>query len=167
MLSMPIDRVVELLEKAEEVEVPATIIAEGTVELSDDDIATSLEEVLADDPAYEALAAAVESLVPQELLELIALSLLNRNAAEIEQWPAMLEEARGVAVEDASGTVIATLLLTDDIEQALDRIGYIDSTSEDESEEAADESAEEEEGADEEDGVEEEEGEAENRQSGD
>ena len=150
MLTIPLDRVMELLDKASEVEVPVLPIAEDETETVGIVDTEALDEVLAEDPAYQALVQALGDLSPQELRELLALSLLARNDGGAEEWQPMVEQARAVPEDNTLEMLVTALLLTDDIEQALERLGYLEEESDEaEEEEEEDEEEEEEEVADE------------------
>jgi hypothetical protein len=124
MLTISLERVMELLDKADEIELPEPALrgeaAEGVI-----DDADAIDELLADDPAYRRLAAAVAALTPSEAYDLLALALLEQNSAELDEWQAMLERARDVAEDEMTDQIIETLVLTDDIVLALERLGYI------------------------------------------
>jgi hypothetical protein len=149
MLTIPLDRVMELLDKAAEVEVPVLPIAEDETETIGIVDTEALDEVLAEDPAYQALVEALEALSPQELRELLALSLLTRNDAGAEEWQPMVQQAQAVPEDNTLEMLISALLLTDDIEQALERLGYAEAESDEEGEEEEEEEEEEDEVADE------------------
>lgn len=124
MLTISLDRVVDLLDKADEVELPEPAAsaedAEAAIEETD-----AIEELLADDEAYRLLTQAVAALTPVEAQELMALALLEQNSADQEEWPAMLEQARDIPAEEVSSELVRTLVLTDDILLALERLGYV------------------------------------------
>jgi hypothetical protein len=131
MLTISLDQLVELLEKAAEVDIPETAITEdGAEEMS----AEALEAILADDPAYGDLVQAVERLTPEETDEVLALALLARNDASAEQWQAMVERARAIPEEDATDELLRTLLLTDELETALEQLGYFAEEAEEDDE---------------------------------
>jgi hypothetical protein len=131
MLTISLDQLVELLEKAAEVDIPETAITEdGAEEMS----AEALEAILADDPAYGDLVQAVERLTPEEADEVLALALLARNDASAEQWQAMVERARAIPEEDATDELLRTLLLTDELETALEQLGYFAEEAEEDDE---------------------------------
>jgi hypothetical protein len=139
MLTISLDQLVELLEKAAEVDIPETAITEDAAEEETEMSAEALEEVMADDPAYGDLVEAVERLTPEETDEVLALALLARNAASAEQWQAVLEQARAVPEEDAADQLLRTLLLTDELETALEQLGYFAEEAEEDEEAPAEE----------------------------
>ncbi len=130
MLTISLDRLVDLLEKAAEVDIPETAITEDGAEEETEMSAEALEEILADDPAYGDLVEAVERLTPEETDEVLALALLARNAASAEQWQAMVEQARAVPEEETTDELLHMLLLTDELETALEQLGYFAEESE-------------------------------------
>jgi hypothetical protein len=134
MLTISLDQLVELLEKAAEVDIPETAITEDGAEEETEMSAEALEEILADDPAYGDLVQAVERLTPEETDEVLALALLARNDASAEQWQAMVERARAIPEEDATDELLRTLLLTDELETALEQLGYFAEEAEEDDE---------------------------------
>jgi hypothetical protein len=149
MLTISLDRVFDLLETASQVEVaePAAATDSGMPAFA------GLDLVLADDPAYREMMALLDALEADEIYELLALGLLARNAAALDEWQAMVEQAHAVPQESLFDELIPMLLLTDEIELALERLGYsVDEGEEDEDEEEDEEEEEEEQGEDGEDG---------------
>ncbi len=147
MLTISLDRLIDLLDKAAEVEIP-----ESETETADDGVteeveldADELAEILADDPAYSELVEAVSRLTPDEADEILALALFARNAASLDEWQAVVEQARDIPDESAADEVLRTLLLTDELETALERLGYLGEEDEEESDEEGEEEEEEEE----------------------
>jgi hypothetical protein len=145
MLTISLDQLVELLEKAAEVDIPETAITENGAEEGTDVSAEALEEMLADDPAYGDLVDSVERLTPEETDEVLALALLARNGASAEQWQAVLEQARAIPEADATDELLRTLLLTDDLETALEQLGYFAEEAEEDEEAPAEEVSDEDE----------------------
>jgi hypothetical protein len=122
MLTISIDRLDELLEQASDLvfELDLADEEDGTetaVEVAD------LADTLGDEPAYQRFAATLAGLTTEEVRELLALGLLARADASAEDWPALLEEIRGLPEETLRGELTRALLLSDDIETALERLG--------------------------------------------
>jgi hypothetical protein len=122
MLRISIDRIDDLLDKASDVQL--ALDAD-----TDEDTATAVEvadiaDALADDPAYAQFMAALASLTTDEVYELLALSVLARNDATAEEWRATLEETRALPEETTRDELARALLLSDEIETALERLGY-------------------------------------------
>jgi hypothetical protein len=145
MLTISLDRLVDLLEKAAEVDIPETAITEDGAGEETEMSAEALEEILADDPAYGDLVEAVERLTPEEADEVLALSLLARNDASAEQWQAMVEQARAVPEAETTDELLRMLLLTDQLETALEQLGYFAEESEEDEEAPAEEVSDEDE----------------------
>lgn len=144
MLTISLERVVDILDKAQEVELPEPTLLDDGAEAALEE-AGAIDELLADDPAYQTLTSVIATLTPGEACDLLALALLERNAAELDEWQAMLEQAREVPEDQLADQIVETLLLTDDIELALERLGYI-VDDEDEAEDDAEDSEADEEG---------------------
>lgn len=154
MLTISLERLSDLLDKAAEVDLAeAVLLEEDEDEIGGEPTSEALEPAT-DDPAYQEFVDLVEALSPEEISELLALGLLARNDAAPEEWQEMLDQARAVPEEDRLDEVVRMLLLTDEIEAALDRLGYGMDADQDEEEEDLDEEDEE---ADEEEGDEEDE----------
>ena len=154
MLTISLDRLLDLLDKAAEVELPeaeTTVAEDGVTEAAALD-SEELAEILADDPAYAELAAAVGRLTPDEADEILALALFARNAASLDEWQAVVEQARDIPDKDAADELLRTLLLTEELEIALERLGYLgddDDGSDEENDEEEEEEDDEEEEEDE------------------
>lgn len=130
MLIISIERVVDLLNKAQRVELPELITLEDSAE-PPLEAADAIDELPADDPAYQALTSTVAALTPGEAYDLLALAFLEQNSAALDEWQAMIEQAREIPEEDVADQIVETLLLTNDIELALERLGYIAGDEED------------------------------------
>jgi Protein of unknown function (DUF3775) len=151
MLTISLDRLVDLLEKAAEVDIPETAIIQDGAGEETEMSAEALEEILADDPAYGDLVEAVERLTPEEADEVLALSLLARNDGSAEQWQAMVEQARAVPEAETTDELLRMLLLTDELETALEQLGYFAEDSEEDEEAPAEEVSDEDERPEEDD----------------
>ena len=144
MLTIPLDRLLALLDKASAVEIPVPASSED--ETAGDETDAPLGEVLAGDPAYGEMMEAIGTLTPDEVYELLALGLLARNGAALDEWQAMVEQAQATPEESAVDELVQTLLLTDEIEIALERLGYaLDGDEEGEEEEEEEDEGEEDE----------------------
>ena len=150
MLTISLDRLVDLLEKAAEVDIPETAITEDGTEETEMS-AEALEEMLADDPAYGDLVESVERLTPEETDEVLALGLLARSDASAEQWQAMVEQARAIPEDVAADELLRMLLLTDELETALEQLGYFAEEADEDEEAPAGEVSDEDERSEEDD----------------
>ena len=136
MLIISLDRVAELLDKAAEVQLPEPADVDDVTEAA----AEASDRALTDDPAYRELEESIAALTPDEAYDLLALALLERNSADLGEWQTMLEQARAFPAEELPAQLAETLVLTDDIELALERLGLV--VDEDEADEVEDEDAE-------------------------
>jgi Protein of unknown function (DUF3775) len=151
MLTISLDRVIDLLDKAAEIELPDAEIETTADGITEEIVldAQELADILADDPAYGALLEAVSRLTPDETDEILALALFARNALSLDEWQSVLEQARELPDDSTVGELVRTLLLTDELEVALERLGYLSGDEGDEAE--LDETEEEDEDESEED----------------
>ena len=152
MLSVPVDRITMLLEQASQVgSEPAESEAEtGEAETGED---------FADLPAYRELTAMLDEFTPEELYELLALAAIGAGEIAEESWNEAMARAQSTAAEEAVAELARILVVTDAIENALDRLGYTvseddddDDDEEDEDDDDEDEEEDEDEDEDEEEG---------------
>ncbi|HXZ01845.1 MAG TPA: DUF3775 domain-containing protein [Stellaceae bacterium] len=122
MLTISLERMADLLGKAQKVELSEPIAAEDAAETLEE--ACVIGEFPVDDPAYQALSSAVAALTPEEARDLLALAFLEQNSAELDEWQAMVEQAHEIPEEEVADQIVEILLLTNDIELALERLGY-------------------------------------------
>jgi hypothetical protein len=143
MLTISLERLSDLLDKAAEVDLAEAVLIEEDEDEIGGEATSEALDTTTDDPAYQEFVDLVESLSPEEISELLALGLLARNDAGPEEWQTMLDQARAVPEEDRLDEVVRMLLLTDEIEAALDRLGYgMDADQDDEEEDLEDEDEE-------------------------
>lgn len=129
MLTMAVEDINELLEKAALVD----IVAE------DSDL---------DDENYGALVDAVEALSPEEVHQLLTLDRLGHEESEAETWQDAAAEASSIPEEERLLALVDALVFAEAIEAALATLGY--ATEEDEEDEESEESEEDEDEEDEE-----------------
>lgn len=141
MLTISLDRLSNLLTKAADVDLTLPLPADDEEpDATGDEIVV---EDAVDDAAYEDLLQALRALQPREQQELMALALLARNDSGADEWESMLEEA-GTTLRDVDilGELARVMLLTDEIETALDSLGIdVDFDNEPSEEEAGEEQA--------------------------
>lgn len=121
MLTISLERLSDLLEKAAEVDlaVPAPNDPDEAGELTTEQMQTDI----IDDPAYQDFRRSLTELSPGEQYELIALALVGRSDGGPEDWPEMLEQARAFREENIVDELTRIMVLSDEIEAALDRLG--------------------------------------------
>jgi hypothetical protein len=134
MLSVPIDRITMLLEQASQV--ASTSVDEA--EESESAGANGVEDFV-DLPGYPELAAMLGDLTPEEVYELLALAAIGAGELAEDSWDAAIAQAQSVAADEAVLELARVLVVTDAIENALDRLGYTLSEEEDGDDEDEDE----------------------------
>ena len=88
----------------------------------DDDEREVLEDY-ADDPTYQELVDALESLNEDELVEVIALVWLGRGDYEPGDWSQAVADARDIRNERATAYLVGTPNLGDELEEGLASLG--------------------------------------------
>jgi hypothetical protein len=150
MLSVPVDRITMLLEQASQVGSEPAESETGEAETGED---------FADLPAYRELTAMLDEFTPEELYELLALAAIGAGEVAEESWNEAVTRAQATAAEEAVAELARILVVTDAIENALDRLGYtVSEDGDDEDEDDEDEDDDEDEEEDEDEDEDEEEG---------
>ncbi|MBL9034764.1 MAG: DUF3775 domain-containing protein [Rhodospirillaceae bacterium] len=124
MLTIPLEKLAYIIEKAREfdVEVPPVNEHSGT-NLADEDVEDILEDTRSN-PSYEELVGAIESLNDDELDELVALAWLGRGDYTKDEWKQALSAAHQRHNKREAGYLAGTPLLADYLEDAVDQLGY-------------------------------------------
>ena len=133
MLRMPIEAIVDLLDKAAAVEITVFEADEDETEIDAGD--AEAEEDLAEDPSYRELADAIEEMSPDELQQLLTLARLGAEETVASTWEEAAAEASAIPEDERIEELLRALILTDAIESALAHLGY---ELEDEGEEGED-----------------------------
>jgi len=89
-----------------------------------DDADRGVLEDSADNPTYQELVDAINSLSELERIELLALTWLDRGDYSKEEWRDAVEEARRIHDEKETDYLIGTPLLADYLEEGLSQLGY-------------------------------------------
>jgi uncharacterized protein DUF3775 len=134
MLTISLERLSDLLEKAAAVELALPLPAD------DEEGGPFAEEEIVgeddlDDDAYRDLLQSLAALPREEQQELMALALLARSDVGSDEWESMLEQAGSQLGENPSDELARILLVTDEIETALDRLGIDSEDLEEDTEE--------------------------------
>jgi Protein of unknown function (DUF3775) len=132
MLTISIDRIDDLLDQAAEVQLELELAGE---EAASEVETASLAQLFGDEPAYQRFTETIDGLSTGEVQELVALSALGRADTTADDWPEILEETRGLPEESLRDVLARALLLSDDIETALERLGIFAMEYEDDDEE--------------------------------
>jgi hypothetical protein len=88
-----------------------------------DDAEREVLEDYADDPTYQELVDAIESLNDDERAELIALTWLGRGDYVAEEWEQALADAQEALNEQAASYLVGTPNLGDELEEGLTSLG--------------------------------------------
>jgi hypothetical protein len=89
-----------------------------------DDNGVDILEDLADDPTYEELASAMESLNDDETLDLVALTWIGRGDYTRADWREAREQANEIPLADRPRYLLGTPLLGDYLEEGLAELGH-------------------------------------------
>ncbi len=126
MLSVPIDRIAMLLEQASQV---GSDFADEFDETEDEgeheatQISVDAED-LADHPAYRELTVMLDEFTPEELHQLLALAAIGTGDVREDSWDMAMARVQSIATDEAVAELARILVVTDAIENALDRLGY-------------------------------------------
>jgi hypothetical protein len=124
MLTIPLEKLAYIIEKAREFEVELPPVNEhsGAI-LADEDAADILDDTRSN-PSYEELVGAIESLNDDELDELVALTWLGRGDYTRTEWKQALAAAHQRHNRREASYLAGTTLLSDYLEEAVDQLGY-------------------------------------------
>ena len=89
-----------------------------------DDADVDILEDVADDPTYEELMAAMDSLNEDELYDLIALAWVGRGDFDISEWNEARKQAAEMSDQHIPRYLSETPLLSDFLEEGLSQAGY-------------------------------------------
>ncbi|MDE2230272.1 MAG: DUF3775 domain-containing protein [Alphaproteobacteria bacterium] len=124
MLTIPIDRIAVILGRASDVEPADVITGDVAAALESSSDRRTEEEFFGNAPARRALIDALESLTPDEIYELLALSEMAAFDGSAESWNSAVQRAQAIAADDAIDRLVHVLVLSDTVEVGLDRLGY-------------------------------------------
>jgi len=77
-----------------------------------------------DDPTYDELISALESLNEDQLLDLVALLWIGRGDYESDEWEDARSEAEAIRDKHIPSYLVGTPLLGDYLEEGLTKLGY-------------------------------------------
>lgn len=89
-----------------------------------DDKMVEVLEARPDDPTYEELMSALQSLNEDQLLDLVVVSWIGRGDYESEEWDEARAEAEAIRDKHIPSYLAGTPLLGDYLEEGLSRLGY-------------------------------------------
>ena len=124
MLRIPLEKLAYIITKAREFDVEVPPVDEDSGSNPSDDAEWDVLEESNDNPAYQELVDAINSLSDSEGIELLALTWLGRGDYSKEDWREALKEARRIHDEKETDYLIGTPLLADYLEEGLSQLGY-------------------------------------------
>jgi hypothetical protein len=124
MLTISPDQLAFIIEKAREFDAEVAPLEPDPGSNPTDDGAVAILEDRPDNPAREELATAIDALDDHQKVELLALLFVGRGDFDKSQWREAMVQARDVGNEHETDYLVATPLLADYIEEALDQFGY-------------------------------------------
>jgi len=124
MLAISPETVCYLIVKAREFDVKVAPAEPNPGSNPSDDRDVEILEDYADDPTYQELTSALESLNADQLLDLVVLTWIGRGTYDKDQWDEAREQAGDIPAKDAPRYLIGTPLLGDYLEEGLSELGY-------------------------------------------
>jgi uncharacterized protein DUF3775 len=124
MLAIPLEKLAYIITKAREFDVEVPPVDEDSGSNPSDDAEWDVLESGADNPTYQELVDAINSLSELERIELLALTWLGRGDYSKEDWREALKEARRIHDEKETDYLVGTPLLADYLEEGLSQLGY-------------------------------------------
>jgi len=124
MLTIPLEKLAYIVAKAREFDAEVPPVDEDSGSNPSDDAERDVLEFGANNPTYQELTDAIDSLSDRERVELLALTWLGRGDYTKEEWREVLEEAHRVHDERETQYLVGTPLLADYLEEALSQLGY-------------------------------------------
>lgn len=120
MLTIPLSTLGWIILKAREFDVKD--VDTGEADASDDPMAV-LED-RPDDPVFQELTSWINDMHETHRAELVALFWLGRGDGDRDDFPGLVEEARGQQTHDTARYLLGSPLLPDYLAEGLERLGY-------------------------------------------
>ena len=124
MVTIPIDRIALILDRASAVEPADVILSEAQTEAEIEETGDNGGEAEFATPAQQSLIEVLETLTQDELYELLALAEMAGFDGGQPTWPSAMARAQATAADDAVEHLVRILVLSDAVEVGLDRLGY-------------------------------------------
>lgn len=113
-----------LIVKARELGVKVEPVDPASGSNPSDDHEIDVLEDFADDPTFEEISSALDSLNEDESLDLLALAWIGRGDYTAEDWREAREQASEIPLGDRPRYLLGTPLLGDFLEEGLSALGY-------------------------------------------
>jgi hypothetical protein len=124
MLRIPLEKLAYIITKAREYDAEVPPVDEEPGSNPADDLEREVLQENPENPTYQELVDAINSLSDGERIELLALTWLGRGDYSKQEWREALEEARRVHDEKETDYLVGTPLLGDFLEEGLAQLGY-------------------------------------------
>ena len=124
MLAIPLEKLAYIIIKAREYDAEVPAVDEEPASNPADDADRDVLEDTADNPTYQELVDAINSLSELQRIELLALTWLGRGDYGKAEWRDALREARRTHDEKETGYLVGTPLLAEYLEEGLSQLGY-------------------------------------------
>ena len=124
MLAISPETVCYLIVKAREFDVKVAPAEPDPGSNPADDRDVGILEDYADDPTFQELTSALESLNSDQLLDLVVLTWIGRGTYAKDQWDEARDQAGEIPTEDAPRYLLGTPQLGDYLEEGLAELGY-------------------------------------------
>jgi hypothetical protein len=124
MLTIPLDKLAFIIEKAREFDAESAPVNENDrADGDDEDVAEILEETRGN-PTYQELVGSIDSLNDDERDEIVALTWLGRGDFSKNEWRQAKSEAHERHNGREAAYLAGTPLLADYLEEAASQLGY-------------------------------------------
>jgi hypothetical protein len=124
MLTIPLETLAYIIIKAREFDAEVAPVDQDSGSNPTDDAARSILEATMQNPTYQELVGAINSLNEPQRVELLALAWLGRGDYAKEESREALTEARRIHDKKETDYLVGTPLLADYIEEGLSQLGY-------------------------------------------
>jgi hypothetical protein len=124
MLITPLETLAYIVAKAREFDAEVPPVDENSGSNPSDDAECDILEDTCDNPTYQELVAAIESLNDTQKIELLALVFLGRGDFLKAEWQDAIRQAAEVGDKNITRYLTETPLLPDYIEEGLSQLGY-------------------------------------------
>jgi len=122
MLSIPLSTLGWIILKAREFDVKDVDSSDADEETGDNPM--GVLEDRPDDPTEDELTSWIEDLNETQKSELVALFWLGRGEGDADDFPELVEQARGLQRHGTARYLLGEPLLADYLEEGLNRLGY-------------------------------------------
>jgi len=124
MLAIDPETVCYIIVKAREFDVKVDPVDLDPGSNDADDGESAILQDYANDPTYEEIKGAIESLNVEEQYTLVALMWLGRGTYGIDEWKTALDDAKAAANNRTADYLLGTPLLADYLEEGLSQHGH-------------------------------------------